>query len=48
MRFLIFLWALPTTLIGVAVGLIWLLSGAKLRIANGVLEIHGGWVGGAG
>ncbi|SDK33161.1 hypothetical protein SAMN05192566_0928 [Methylophilus rhizosphaerae] len=45
MRLLIFLWALPTTLIGVAVGLIWLLSGAKLRIANGVLEIHGGWVG---
>jgi hypothetical protein len=44
MRFFKFLWALPTTSIGVIAGGVWLLSGAKMRIANGVLEVYGGKV----
>jgi hypothetical protein len=42
MRLLIFLWALPTTLVGVMAAIPWVLSGAKTRIAHGVLEVHGG------
>jgi hypothetical protein len=43
-RMLVFLWALPTTLIGLAAGLIWLALGAQARIRHGVLEVHGGWL----
>ncbi|MGP1718358.1 MAG: hypothetical protein ACTS9Y_14385 [Methylophilus sp.] len=42
MRLLIFLWALPTTLVGVVAAILWLSCGAKLRVAQGVLEVHGG------
>ena len=42
MRLLIFLWALPTTLVGVIAAILWVSLGAKLRIAHGVLEVHGG------
>lgn len=42
MRLFILLWTLPTTLIGIIAAIIWLSSGAKARIAHGVLEIHGG------
>jgi hypothetical protein len=42
MRFLIFLWALPTTLVGLLAAILWLSFGARLRVAHGVLEVHGG------
>ena len=45
MRFLIFLWTLPTTLVGVIAAITWLSFGAKLRMAHGVLEVHGGRIG---
>ncbi len=41
-RMLVFLWTLPTTLIGLAAGLLWILLGAKVRISHGVVEVHGG------
>jgi hypothetical protein len=41
-RMLVFLWALPTTLIGLAAGLLWIAFGAKVRISHGVIEVHGG------
>jgi hypothetical protein len=41
-RMLVFLWTLPTTLIGLAAGLLWIVSGAKVRIVHGVVEVHGG------
>lgn len=44
MRFLIFLWVLPTTLIGVMLGVFLVLFGAKVRLVYGVLEVHGGWL----
>lgn len=43
MRLLILLWALPTTLVGVIAAIIWVSFGAKIRMANGVFEVYGGW-----
>jgi hypothetical protein len=40
-RFLVYLWALPTTAVGLLFAPLALLSGGKLRIVEGVLEIHG-------
>ena len=37
-----YLWALPTTLVGIVVALLTLLTGGKLRGHSGVLEIEGG------
>jgi hypothetical protein len=44
-RLLIFLWALPTTLVGVIAAIAWVSFGAKMRFAHGVLEVHGGMIG---
>lgn len=38
------LWASPYTLIGVAVGLVGLMSGGKVQVRRGVVEFHGGFV----
>lgn len=43
-RMLVFLWTLPTTLIGLAAALLWIALGAKARIRHGVVEVHGGWL----
>jgi len=43
-RMLVFLWTLPTTLIGLAAALLWIAFGAKARIRHGVVEVHGGWL----
>lgn len=42
LRLLIFLWALPTTLIGILTAGVWIIFGAKTRVSHGVLEVHGG------
>ncbi|WP_235559624.1 MULTISPECIES: hypothetical protein [unclassified Methylophilus] len=42
MRLLILLWTLPTTLIGMLAAGVWMLFGAKARLAHGVVEVHGG------
>jgi hypothetical protein len=42
MRFLIYLWAFPTTLVGLVFVVAALLSGGRTRIVGGVLEVHGG------
>lgn len=58
MRWLIYLWALPNTLLGLLVGGLGLLAGGRARRVDGVLEVHGPavawclrrlmpWVGGA-
>jgi hypothetical protein len=47
MRFLrswVYLWALPTTAIGLVLGAPALVSGGTMRWVDGVLEIHGGFV----
>jgi len=41
-RLLAYIWALPTTLVGVPLLLAALLSGGGVRCVNGVLEVHGG------
>lgn len=39
-----YLWAAPATLLGLAaVGLAWC-SGGKVRVVQGAIEAHGGWV----
>jgi hypothetical protein len=42
LRLLILLWTLPTTLIGMLAAGVWILFGAKARLAHGVVEVHGG------
>jgi len=42
-RWLLYLWALPTTALGLIVALLSLLSGGKIQIVNGVLEVYGGF-----
>lgn len=37
------IWALPYTLLGVAIGMLGVVSGGALRVHTGVLEFHGGW-----
>src|SRR5947209_496758 len=44
MRVLKYLWALPTTAVGLCLGAPALVSGGTMRWVDGVLEIHGGFV----
>jgi hypothetical protein len=44
MRCFVYLWALPTSSIGLAIGALGLLSGGSAQWVDGVLEIHGGFV----
>jgi hypothetical protein len=44
-RFVGYLWALPITLVGLALALLALASGGALRLHGGVLEAWGGLVG---
>jgi hypothetical protein len=41
-RTVAYLWALPTTVIGAAIGVLSLLSGGRARVIDGVVEVHGG------
>ena len=41
-RMLLYLWASPTTLLGLLFAPLTLLSGGGLQIVDGVIEIHGG------
>ena len=41
-RWLIYLWAFPTTIWGLLLALVVLLSGGRLRVVDGVLEVYGG------
>ncbi len=41
LRALLYLWALPTTLLGLPFIVLGLAGGARLRVHRGVLEIHG-------
>ena len=41
-RWLVYLWAFPTTIWGLLIALIVLLSGGHVRIVDGVLEVYGG------
>ncbi len=43
MRWLVYLWAFPTTSLGLLVAVFSLLSGGKFRRVEGVLEVHGGF-----
>lgn len=43
LRFWLYLWALPVTLVGVLLGLLARSSGGSLQRVEGVLEIAGGW-----
>ena len=43
-RVLVYLWALPTTLIGVGFLPLAMISGGGYQVVDGVLEIHGGLV----
>jgi hypothetical protein len=43
-RIFVYAWSLPTTLIGLLIGSIGLLSGGSAQWIDGVLEIHGGFV----
>jgi hypothetical protein len=45
MKFLwpvVYLWALPTTVVGLVVAGLTLLSGGRAAVVDGVLEVHGG------
>ena len=44
-RLLRYVWASPNTLVGAAFGLVWLCLGARARVVQGALEIHGGTLG---
>ena len=44
MRWLLYVWAAPTTLIGLALGGIALLTGGHVHRRAGTLEFHGGWL----
>src|SRR5438094_395561 len=43
-RIFVYLWVMPTTLIGLLFFLPALLSGGRARIVDGVIELHGGVV----
>ena len=40
---LLYLWASPTTAVGVCAGLLTLVSGGRLQVREGALEFHGGF-----
>lgn len=44
LQFVKILWALPNTLIGVAVGMLGLLTGGRCQLHSGCVEFHGGLV----
>jgi len=44
-RWLLYLWASPTTLLGLLLGGVALLSGGRVQRRGGTLEFHGGWLG---
>ena len=44
MRRFVYVWAAPTTAIGLAIGGLALLSGGGVRRRAGTLEFHGGWL----
>ena len=44
-RALAYVWSLPTTAIGLCLGMPALISGGKMQWVDGVLEIYGGFVG---
>jgi hypothetical protein len=44
-RILVYLWVLPTTAVGLAFVPLAMVSGGRMRVMTGVLEIHGGLVG---
>lgn len=44
MRYLVILWALPTSVIGLLAGLVLLCFGGKARMVAGAIEIYGGWL----
>ena len=41
-RWIIYLWAFPNTVLGLPLALIALLSGGRVRVVEGVLEVYGG------
>lgn len=43
LRPLAYLWALPTTSIGLFVAFLCLITGGRARVVDGVLEVHGGF-----
>jgi hypothetical protein len=43
-RFLVYVWVLPTTAVGFPLVAVGMLSGAKMQWVQGVLEVHGGLV----
>ena len=43
-RITMYLWSLPTTAIGLCIGMPALVSGGRMQWVDGVLEIHGGFV----
>lgn len=45
MRWLVYVWAAPTTLIGLLLGGLALLTGGHVHRRGGTLEFHGGWLG---
>jgi hypothetical protein len=45
LRTLAYLWALPTTVVGLLFVPLALVSGGRMRVVQGVLEISGGWAG---
>jgi hypothetical protein len=44
-RLIAYAWAAPNTVLGLAVGLVMLSLGGRLRFVAGVAEFHGGWLG---
>jgi hypothetical protein len=44
MRPLAYLWALPTTMIGLALALVAVATGGHAAVVDGVLEARGGWI----
>jgi hypothetical protein len=40
---LLYLWTFPTTSLGLAIAFLSLVSGGRVRVVTGVLEVHGGF-----
>lgn len=43
-RGLAYLWALPTTMIGLPLAAVAVVTGGRAALVGGVLEAHGGWI----